>query len=74
MKENELNKIPLVTDINSIRRNGIIITTVTTNELLIKEYHCNTIETIKSIKLPTKSIQIHLASDYREEFKKERRK
>ena len=31
-EENELNTIPIVTDINSIRRNGIIIT-VATNEL-----------------------------------------
>ena len=42
-KENEIITIPVVTDIHSIWRNGIIITTITTNELSIKEYHRNTL-------------------------------
>ena len=32
-EKNELNTIPIVTDINSIRRNGIIIITIVTNKL-----------------------------------------
>ena len=42
-EENEINTIPVVTDIHSIWRNGIIITTIATNELSIKEYHLNTL-------------------------------
>ena len=42
-EENEINTIPVVTDIHSIWRNGIIITTIATNELSIKEYHLKTL-------------------------------